>query len=128
MSTDPMEKMTRFRLDGCDYVILPREEYERLLGLARVAKMPARPQRDEKGNYPAIEYARTSIARDIVRERAEAGLTQRDLARLAGVRVETLCRIETGKHTASKATIAKLDRALRRAKARGTKRRTRKGA
>ncbi len=106
---------TVVKLDGRDYVILAREEYERLAGLAKVAGMPALPEPDEEGNYPAVEYARASIARSIVRERVEAGLTQRELAKLAGVRVETLCRIETGKHTASTATITKLDQALRRA-------------
>jgi transcriptional regulator with XRE-family HTH domain len=88
--------------------------------------MPPLPEPDEEGNYPAIEYLRASIARNVVRERVEAGLTQRELAKLSGVRVETLCRIETGKHTASTATIDKLDRALKAAaKKRG---RRRKGA
>jgi DNA-binding XRE family transcriptional regulator len=117
-----MDKAAEFKLDGCDYVILVREEYERLAKLARVAEAPALPAPDADGNYPAVEYLRASIARDIVRERAQAGLTQRDLANLAGVRAETLNRIETGKHTASTATIAKLDLALKRA---GRRKRTR---
>jgi ribosome-binding protein aMBF1 (putative translation factor) len=111
-----MGKANVVRLDGREYVILAREEFDRLTGLAKVAEMPALPEPDQDGNYPAVEYARASIARDLVRERAELGLSQRDLARLASVRVETLCRIETGKHTASTATLAKLDRALQRAK------------
>jgi ribosome-binding protein aMBF1 (putative translation factor) len=37
------------------------------------------------------------------------------LAQRAGVRVETLCRIETGKHIPSVPTIDKLDRALKQA-------------
>lgn len=110
-----MGKANVVKLDGREYVILARDEYDRLTGLARVAEMPALPGLDEDGNYPAVDYARASIARDVVRERAELGLSQRDLARLAGLRVETLCRIETGKHTASTATLAKLDRALSRA-------------
>lgn len=110
-----MGKTNVVKLDGREYVILARDEYDRLTGLARVAEMPALPEPDEDGNYPAVDYARASIARDVVRERAELGLSQRDLARQAGVRVETLCRIETGKHTASTATLAKLDRALSRA-------------
>jgi ribosome-binding protein aMBF1 (putative translation factor) len=114
-----MSKTIVVKLDGREYVILAREEFDRLTGLARVAEMPAVPTPDAEGNYPAVEYARTSIARDVVRERVELGLSQRDLAHLAGVRVETLCRIETGKHTASTATLAKLDRALK--KAAGTK-------
>jgi ribosome-binding protein aMBF1 (putative translation factor) len=110
-----MPKTNVVRLDGREYVILARDEYDRLAKLAKVGEMPGVPEADDEGNFPAVEYARASIARDIVRQRVERGLSQRDLARLAGVRVETLCRIETGKHTASTATLAKLDRALQRA-------------
>lgn len=110
-----MSKDNVVKLDGREYVILARDEYDRLAGLARVAELPALPGTDEEGNYPAVEYARASIARDVVRERAKLGLSQRELARQAGVRVETLCRIETGKHTASTATLTKLDRALKQA-------------
>lgn len=35
----------------------------------------------------------------------------------AGIRVETVCRIETGKHTASVPTIERIDRALKKADA-----------
>ena len=71
------------------------------------------PKPDAKGNYPALDYLRASIARDIIRDRLALGLTQKELARRAGVRVETLCRIETGKNTASVATVDKIDRALK---------------
>lgn len=107
-------KVPKVKLKGHEYVILGREEYERLEGLARVAEMPGLPEQDTAGSFTAVEYARSSIARDIVRARVEAGLTQRELARLAGVRVGTLCRIEMGKHTASTASIAKIDRALQK--------------
>ncbi len=73
------------------------------------------PPPDAQGNYPAVEYARASLARKIIRDRVAAGLSQRDLAVRAGVRVETLCRIETGKHIPSVPTIDKLDRALKQA-------------
>ncbi len=65
-----MDKAAKFKLAGCDYVILAREEYERLARLARVAEAPSLPAPDAEGNYPAVEYLRASIARDIVRERA----------------------------------------------------------
>lgn len=106
-------KPTKVNLGGREYVILLREEFDHLTDMARVAEAPVVPKPDAHGNYPAIEYARASIARSILRERALVGLSQRELARLAGVRVETLCRIETGKHTASTATIARVDRALK---------------
>jgi DNA-binding XRE family transcriptional regulator len=101
--------------DGKPYVILPRDEYDRLTTLAKAANLPPLPEPNANGNYPAVEYARASLARKIIRDRVAAGLSQRQLALRAGVRVETLCRIETGKHTPSVATIDKIDRALRRA-------------
>ena len=102
-------------LDGKPYVILPRDEYDRLTTLAKAADLPALPQPNAAGNYPAVEYARASLARKIIRDRAAVGLSQRQLALRAGVRVETLCRIETGKHTPSVPTIDKIDRVLKAA-------------
>lgn len=101
-------------LDGRAYVILPREEYERLSGLAKAAELPPLPAPDQNGNYPAVEYARVSLARKIIRDRVAAGLNQRELAELAGVRVETICRLEAGKHVPSVATIEKIDTAMKR--------------
>lgn len=101
-------------LAGKAYVVIERAEYERLATLAKAMELPPLPDADAKGNFPAKEYLRASIARDIIRDRARAGLSQRELANLAGIRVETLCRIETGKHTPSVATIDKIDRALKK--------------
>ena len=101
-------------LEGKPYVVLPREEYDRLTTLAKAGTV-ALPAPDAQGNYPAVEHARASLARKIIRDRVAAGLSQRNLALRAGVRVETLCRIETGKHIPSVPTIDKLDRALKQA-------------
>lgn len=98
-------------LDGKPYVILPKDQYDQM---AVLAKVPQLPEPDADGNYPAAEYARASLARGIMLDRLKAGLTQRELAELAGIRAETLCRIETGKHTASVPTIEKIDRVLNR--------------
>jgi transcriptional regulator with XRE-family HTH domain len=59
---------------------------------------------------------RAVLARDIVSDRERVGWTQAELARRAGIRVETLNRIETGKHTPSVDSIEKIDAALRNAK------------
>lgn len=104
-------------LDGNSYVVLSRADYDELTTLAKAAEFPALPQPDAEGNYPAVEYARASIARGIIRGRAKCGLSQRELARRASVRFETLCRIETGKVTPSVASIEKIDRALKQAQA-----------
>src|SRR3989304_864293 len=100
------------KLDGRDYVILPRADYVRLSKLAKAAELPPLPEPDAHGNYPAVDYARASLARNIIRGRVEAGLTQLELAKLAGIRNETLCRIESGKHTPSMASVTRLKRAL----------------
>ena len=68
-----------------------------------------------RGNVPALEYVRASIARDIIRERRALGLTQEQLAKLSGVRQETICRLETGQHSPTVRTIEKIERALKRA-------------
>lgn len=102
-------------VDGKPYVLLPREEYDKLTALAKAADLPALPTPDADGNYPAVEYARASLARKIIRDRANAGLTQRQLAALAGISFEHLSRIETGKHTPTVPTIDKIDRALKQA-------------
>ena len=76
---------------------------------------PFLPEPDENGNYPAEEYMLVSIARDIIRARRKLGLSQAELARLAGIRLETLNRVEQGEHSAIVATVEKIDRALRQA-------------
>ncbi len=83
--------------------------------------MSTLPEPDEQGYVPALEYVRASIARNIVRERKALGLTQEQLAKLSGVRQETICRLEKGLQSPTVRTVAKIDRALKRA-ARGRRR------
>jgi DNA-binding XRE family transcriptional regulator len=107
-------------LAGKAFVILERSEYERLRLLARAADdadVPSLPEADEQGNYPAVPYARASLARKIIRRRRATGLTQADLAMQAGIRPETLNRIEKGKSTPDVGTVEKIVRALERAEA-----------
>lgn len=100
-------------IEGKAYVLLPREEYERLVTLAKAAELHPLPEPDAKGNFPADEYTSAGLARKIICDRAAAGLTQRKLAELAGISFENLCRIETGKQVPSVRTIQKIDRALK---------------
>src|SRR5579862_7412779 len=64
------------------------------------------------GTYPAAEAMRTMMARKIIAARNAVGLTQAALARKAGIRIETLNRLEKGKHTSDLATMAKINKAL----------------
>ena len=107
---------TTVTLAGRRFIILPEEEYKRIRrgGVAeRERGLPPLPKRLADGNYPAVEYARASVARDIIQRRRQLGLSQAELARRSGVRVETLNRIEKAKMTASVATVEKIERALR---------------
>jgi ribosome-binding protein aMBF1 (putative translation factor) len=76
---------------------------------------PALPSPDAEGNYPAMETLRVILARQIIRRRIAAGWTQAELAGRAGVRQETVSRIETGQHAPNVRTVDKLDRALQEA-------------
>jgi DNA-binding XRE family transcriptional regulator len=77
--------------------------------------LPPLPQADERGLFPAVATARVIIARQIIRGRKLAGWTQAELAARVGVRQETISRIETGKHSPGVKTMAKIDRALKKA-------------
>jgi transcriptional regulator with XRE-family HTH domain len=62
----------------------------------------------------ALAYSRASIARDIVRERKRLGLSQAELARRAGIRPETLNRIEKLKTSPATRILEQIDKALSR--------------
>ena len=111
-------RVQTLNLAGAEFVVLERSEYERLRSLERPAgeaDLPRWPAADAKGNRPALDFVRVSIARDIIKERTVLGLTQQELAKLAGIRQETLSRLETGKHAPNVRTVDKIDQALRRA-------------
>ncbi|MBM4040848.1 MAG: helix-turn-helix transcriptional regulator [Planctomycetes bacterium] len=84
---------------------------------ARHGMLPPLPQPNASGNYPAVEYASALLARKIIRGRGAAGLTQAELARRAGIRPETLNRIERGKATPDIATVEKIASAIEEAQA-----------
>ncbi len=103
-------------IGGQRVVILPEGEYFRLRRKADDWE-PVLPPPNADGNYPALETMRAIIARDIIRSRRKLGLNQVELARRAGIRPETLNRLEQGKHSPSVATVDKIDRALKEAEA-----------
>ncbi|MHB1157367.1 MAG: helix-turn-helix transcriptional regulator [Phycisphaerales bacterium] len=102
----------QIEIKGEKFVVVPVRDYNRLLDADR---LPPLPQPDARGYTPAIEFTRASIARDIILDRRAMGLSQAELAKLAGIRQETICRIESGKHKANVRTIEKIDAALKKA-------------
>src|SRR3954453_10559631 len=101
------------KVNGKPFVLVEPSELRRLEKLAAKVKtiepgLPSFPPADVEGNRPAVAFARASIARSIVTDRKALGLTQKSLARLAGVRQETLSRIESGKHSPTVRTVEKI--------------------
>lgn len=101
------------KLADRELVVLTREEFDELMERAGV--LPALPPADEQGKTPAVETLNVSIARSIISSRIRLGLTQKELARRAGVRLETVCRIESGKQKPSRETVIRLDKAIKAA-------------
>ena len=104
------------KVDEKELIVLTREAFEELMEKAGV--LPAFPAADEQGGYPAVETLNISIARSLISRRIRAGLTQKNLAKRGGVRLETVCRVEGGKQKPSRETILRLDKALNAAGAR----------
>jgi DNA-binding XRE family transcriptional regulator len=100
---------------GKRVVVLPEADFEELLRRADLWE-PEMPEPDERGLYPLSALA-VIQARDILRTRRRLGLSQAELARRAGIRPETLNRIEQGRNKPSVPTIAKIDRALQETEA-----------
>ena len=111
-----MLALQRIELAGQRFVILPEIEYERLCREVGEAPddsdLPEFPKPDQNGNFPALEYSRVAIARNLIRDRKAVGLTQQRLADVTGLRQETISRIESGKHMASVPTIDRIDKAI----------------
>jgi DNA-binding XRE family transcriptional regulator len=113
-----MSTVQRLLVEGARYVVLREAEYEQLCREARrfetedESDLPALPKPDRRGRVPAIEFSRVSLARDLIRHRKALALSQQQLAKLAGVRQETISRIESGKHTVTVRTYDKIFEAL----------------
>jgi ribosome-binding protein aMBF1 (putative translation factor) len=95
-------------LNNKTFVLVPEQEYERLV---EQSSLPL-PPKNSRGNYPAIAATDALIAQGLVRDRLAAGLTQRELARRAGIRVETLNRAERGAVVPDVRTLRKIDNVL----------------
>src|SRR5437868_3244825 len=98
--------------NGRAYVMLSRDEYERLRKRADEADLPPLPKPNANGNYPALEYVRVSLARDLIRDRRALNLSQQQLARLAKVRQRTIQRLESGQESVDLRTFDKVYSAL----------------
>jgi DNA-binding XRE family transcriptional regulator len=109
MSTTKERSFLEYRtveLDGVRYVILRESLFERLCKLGQVDCGFA--SGDTTAPAAGLDLDRASLAERLVLRRRAAGLSQIELARRAGVRPETLNRIERGRTTPDFATVRKL--------------------
>ena len=106
-----MSTVQTLDIQGKKFVLMPQTEYRRLTRRSAPA-VPALPAVSPDGTYPAASAMRAMMARKIIAARNAVGLSQTALARKAGIRVETLNRLEKGKHTPDLATMAKINKAL----------------
>ena len=91
-------------LDGIRYVILRESNFDWLCRKAGVERRGG-PTRDDA---LSPDMDRATLAEKLVRRRQASGLSQAELARRAGIRPETLNRIERGRTTPDFATVRKL--------------------
>ncbi|MFG0248799.1 MAG: helix-turn-helix domain-containing protein [Phycisphaeraceae bacterium JB051] len=90
----------RVQLDGKWFAILPEAD---LLHL-----MEHGPNTRKMDTLDQMTISDERLAQRLIERRTKAGLSQKELAELADVRVETLNRIEKGKTTPDFKTIRKL--------------------
>ncbi len=98
-------------LDGKRYVVLPESDY---LALLEAAGGPPKP---DSAGWAAWDKEAAKLGARLAERRLEAGLSQVALAARAGIRVETLNRIERGHVTPDYATVRRLVLAVRDASA-----------
>lgn len=104
------------KLDGREYVLVPRKQWEAISRKSNGSRSttPLKMPPPINGLY-TIEHVRISLANKIAAQRKALRLTQAQLAKLAGMRVETISRLENGLHTPSLRTFTKIEQAINRA-------------
>lgn len=104
--------MNTLVIEGKNYVLIPESEFRELIkdrdGLT--LHPPLKPNR--QGAVPAEKAIRRSVANRVMIWRRAAGFNQQELAARAGVRPETIGRIEKCLVTANRSTISKINEAL----------------
>src|SRR4051812_26884107 len=112
--TDKLSVRTQFvTRNGKKYVLLPVADFRRLRRAALPKNSPTTPAPPSLADaVDALAFADATIAESIVRDRRAVGLSQKELAERAGIRVEVLNRAENAVVTPSVRTLTKIEKAL----------------
>ena len=103
MKTTP-ETYQRIQLEGKTYIVIAKDEFLSLTQPGQAAE-----RTDE---LDAFSVSDQRLADRLLKRRKISGLSQKDLAARAGIRVETLNRIEKGRTTPDFKSIRKLVNAI----------------
>ena len=106
-------------LDGVRYAILREDLFREVCSRAGIAPFASMPRAAPDAEIAGIDLNldREPLAKKLVLRRKRAGLTQAELARRAGIRAETLNRVERGHTSPDFSTIRKLIVAINEADA-----------
>jgi len=85
-----------------------REILEQSPGRVRRMRLPS----DSSRHAPGLRKWITYVSRRIVEKRSAAGITQAELAKKSGLPQSHISRLESGKHSPSRATLEKIATAL----------------
>jgi DNA-binding XRE family transcriptional regulator len=105
----------RVELDGVRYVIVREPVFEALCRKAGVDGQA--PEPSDQRLAAGLDLDRATLAEKLRRRRRACGLSQAELARRAGIRPETLNRIERGRTTPDFRTVRRLVVAMNAAEA-----------
>jgi DNA-binding XRE family transcriptional regulator len=103
-------------MDGRKYVMIPRDEWDRLAKHLPDPDLLPLPSSSADGSF-SVDHVRVSLCNKVIRQRKNARLTQAQLAKRAGIRIETISRLESGKHIPSVRTMEKIEAAIAGSKA-----------
>src|SRR4051794_38284129 len=87
-----MSSIQTLNIAGKKFVLMPQAEYQRLTK-NEATSVPRMPALSPDGTYPAASAMRVMMARKIIAARKAVALSQAELARKAGIRIETLNRL-----------------------------------
>ncbi len=118
MPRKPQEcRYTVLELDGLRYAVLRESRLRTVCRRAGVVPRPPDEPNTPRPSLAGFEADDARLAERLIERRKATGLCQAELARRAGVRVETLNRIERGRTTPDFATVRKLVIAMKDAEA-----------
>ena len=98
-------------MDGRRYVMIPRDEWDRFAKHLPDPDLLPEPAANADGSF-SPEHVRVMLCNKVIQQRKSARLTQAQLAKRAGIRVETISRLESGKHIPSVRTMEKIEAAI----------------